>query len=163
MRERTPNLCASVTEPARQRAPVQSYNLFNKESVIMDPFDLRNLSLKNQKTGKETQDQKPPRHKRGEKFLKGPIPWIWLSRAAQQPGKALHVATVIWFLAGIKRMRTVRVSNRDLSALGVKRNAKYYALRALESAGLISVQRHPGCSPEVTILHVGGCTPEDGT
>jgi hypothetical protein len=106
----------------------------------MDPFDLRSLSLKNKRTGKETQNQKLPRHKRGEKFLKGPIPWIWLTRAAQQPGKALHVGIAIWFLAGVRRTRTVRLSNHNLITLGVERNGKYRALCALEKAGLVRNQ-----------------------
>jgi hypothetical protein len=34
--------------------------------------------------------RRPPRHRRGERFLKGPIPWPWISAAAALPGKALH-------------------------------------------------------------------------
>lgn len=43
------------------------------------------------------------RHKPGEKFLKGPIPIDLLEMAANGPEKALHVALVIWFLAGMNR------------------------------------------------------------
>ena len=39
-------------------------------------------------TGREKQ---APRHKPGEKFLKGPIPWPWIESAGALPGKALAI------------------------------------------------------------------------
>jgi hypothetical protein len=94
----------------------------------------------------------PPRHKPGEKFLKGPIPWTWLAKAAHQPGKALHVAIALWFLAGITRKRTVALSGAVLQALGVNRHSGYRGLAALEQAGLVSVERHSGHHSCVTLL-----------
>ena len=95
---------------------------------------------------------KPPRHKPGEKFLKGPIPWTWVVRAAHQPGKALHVAIVLWFLVGVKKTRTVALSGSVLRGLGVNRYSGYRGLVALEQAGLVSAERHPGRNPVVTLL-----------
>ena len=95
---------------------------------------------------------KPPRHKPGERFLKGPIPRRWLERAAQQPGKALHVAVELWFWAGIKNSREVSLSISKMSVLGVKRDAGYRGLAALEETGLVSVVRHRGRKPIVTLL-----------
>lgn len=97
---------------------------------------------------------KLPRHKPGEKFLKGPIPWNWLAKAATQPGKALHVALTLWFLAGMKRSRTVSLATSYLSMLGVNRFAGYRGLKTLERVGLVSVVRHRGRQPMVTILEV---------
>ena len=94
----------------------------------------------------------PPRHKPGERFLKGPIPWTWLVKAAHQPGKALHVAIVLWFLVGVKKTRTVALSGSDLRGLGVGRHSTYRGLAALEQERLVSVERHPGRNPMVTIL-----------
>jgi hypothetical protein len=93
----------------------------------------------------------PPRHKRGEKFLKGPIPWNWLRKAAHQPGKTFHVAIVVWFLAGICRKKSVRLEKKALRELGLNRHAAYRGLKALEKVGLICVERHPGHSPIVTV------------
>jgi DNA-binding MarR family transcriptional regulator len=93
----------------------------------------------------------PPKPRTGEKFLKGPIPWNWLLGAAKLPGKALHVAITIWFLAGIKRDETINLSLKILGDMGVKRNAAYRGLTALEEAGLVSVSRHRGRCPVVTI------------
>jgi hypothetical protein len=94
----------------------------------------------------------PPRHKPGQLFLKGPIPQIWLSRAASLPGKSLHVGLSVWFLAGMTKSRSVRLSARVSRAFGVDRHAKYRALRWLEDAGLVTVVRRSGCSPIVTLL-----------
>jgi len=99
-----------------------------------------------------TRRQKPPRHRQGEKFLKGPIPLAWLSRAAALPGRALQVGLAIWFLAGLKKTRTVTLTNAVLKDFGVDRHAKYRGLAVLEGAGLIAVERQPGHAPRVTLL-----------
>jgi len=93
-----------------------------------------------------------PRHQRGSKFLKGPIPLVWLTAAAKQPGRAVHVALAIWFLAGIKRTPTIALSTSLLSTFGVDRYAGYRGLNALERVRLVSVIRHSGRLPIVTIL-----------
>jgi hypothetical protein len=97
---------------------------------------------------------RPPRHKPGEKFLKGPIPLTWLAIAGEQPGKALHVGVALWHLAGLKRTQTVPLSASLLLTMGVSRHSGYRGLKALEGAGLVSIVRHPGRLPIVTILEV---------
>jgi hypothetical protein len=101
------------------------------------------------------QRRMPPRPRAGEKFLKGPIPFRWLGRAGQLPGKSLHVGIALWFMAGITRNRTVPLANKTLAVLGVDRYAKYRALVWLEGAGLVSVERRPGCNPVVTLHECG--------
>ncbi len=95
---------------------------------------------------------KPPRHRSGEKFLKGPIPWSWLAKAAKQPGKALHVAVALWFWAGVKRSRQVPLSTAQLLKLGANRFSGYRGLKALERVGLVSVIRKQGRHSIVTLL-----------
>jgi hypothetical protein len=89
---------------------------------------------------------------RSPRFLKGPVPWPWIEVAARLPGKALAVGLVLWRLHGAVKSKTVSLSNGEVEALGVDRNAKSRALRDLERAGLITVERQPGCSPRVTIV-----------
>lgn len=120
----------------------------------MDPFDPGNLSLPTTNTKRAMNGEKPPRHRPGEKFLKGPVPWKWLSRAAIQPGRALHVAITIWFMAGIKNNRRMRLPSGILRDFSVSRYSEYRALNNLESAGLISVNRKRGRNPIITILEV---------
>ena len=118
----------------------------------MDPIDPKKLSLSEKKVQGAVPSKLPPRHKRGEKFLKGPIPWNWLCRAAELCGKAFQVAIAIWFLAGVHKKREVKLSGPAVADLGVNRYACYRGLKLLEKAGLISVHRAPGRKAIVTIL-----------
>src|SRR5688572_11330446 len=103
-------------------------------------------------TLKVTQTDERKVKPKDSRFLKGPIPWNWLSKAARQPGRALHVAVSIWFWSGILKTKTFKFSVSKMSELGLDRYAGYRGLNALESAGLISVDGSRGRSPIVTIL-----------
>lgn len=87
-------------------------------------------------------------------FLKGPVSWKWLCKAARLPGKALHVSIGLKFLAGLNKSETISLSGKVLKNLGVTRHSSYRALRKLEDAGLVSVDRHFGRNPIVTILEI---------
>jgi hypothetical protein len=95
---------------------------------------------------------RPPRHKPGGRFLKGPIPWNWLCVALSRGGRAGAVGVALWLRAGLTRKRSVKLPYSDLSSMRVNRYAAWRGLRLLEAAGLVSVERRPGCTPEVTIL-----------
>ena len=97
---------------------------------------------------------KLPRHTPGQEFLRGPIPLAWLAQAAALRGKALAVALAIWFKAGATKCPTVRLGRALLVKVSVSRKAGYRGLAALESAGLVVVERHPGRCPVVTICDV---------
>jgi hypothetical protein len=104
--------------------------------------------------------RRPPRPKRGEHFLKGPISWSWLARAARLPGKALHVGVAVWRLAGMKKAATVSLSLSGLrDEVGVERDAARRGLEALEKAALVHVERHTGRCPRVTLLPVAADGP----
>jgi hypothetical protein len=47
---------------------------------------------------------------------------------------------------------TFPLSNESLEKKGVGREAKRRVLRDLEKAGLITVERHPGRAPKVTLV-----------
>ncbi len=100
----------------------------------------------------EPKRESKPSSTRTKRFLKGPIPLNWLGTAAKQSGKALHVGIALWFLSGLKRSRKVALSQSILSLFGVSRYSGYRGLTELEKAGLVSVVRHPGRNPIVTIL-----------
>jgi hypothetical protein len=123
----------------------------------LDPFaDLDSLSLNGAafKGNPRPRPRKPPRHRPGERFLKGPIPWQWLETTARLPGKALALALHLWQQAGWRRRRTVPVCLSRIG-LGVSRYAARRALQALEVAGLVSVDRRTGHGLAVTLLDVG--------
>ena len=98
------------------------------------------------RTGREKQ---PPRHKPGEKFLKGPIPWPWIELAGLLPGKALAIGLAVWREAGCRNEGTVPL---NLSNQRIPRRTAQRALQALASAGLVSIQHRDGRPPLVTLL-----------
>ncbi len=97
---------------------------------------------------------RPPHHRKGEEFLKGPIPLNWLCLAASLPGKTLAIGSAIWFKAGVTKRNTIRLTGKLLTKFGVGRKAGYRGLERLELAGLVSVERHAGRCPVVTLSEV---------
>ena len=92
------------------------------------------------------------------RFTKGPGPLTWLECAAGLPGRSVHVALALWHEAERSGSRCVALSNTVCLRFHVERNAKYRALRSLELAGLVVVERRRGRSPRVTLLVSEGTT-----
>ena len=88
------------------------------------------------------------------KFLRGPTPWAWLSRAGQLPGRALHVALAIRMWTGIKKTDCIVMPTSTLAEMGVNRHASRRAVRALEQAGLLMVTRRRGRKTRVQVIEV---------
>lgn len=112
------------------------------------PMSVNTLRLKAKPLSRTT----PPRPKRGEKFIKGPIPWNWVAAAGQLPGKAAQVALALWFAAGVHRSRTFPVPMSRIREMGVSRQAAYRCLQAMEDAGLVTLERGSGKRAVVTLL-----------
>jgi hypothetical protein len=132
-----------------------SYSLSPQEidMTLVDPaLDLDRFRLRPAAKPKATKKRRPPRHKGNEWFLKGPIPGAWLTLAARLPGRALHVALALWYLAGLKKTREVKPTGNTWERFGVSPDAAYRGLRALEAAGLVWVDRRRGRCPLVKIL-----------
>jgi hypothetical protein len=135
--------------------PVPSYILLGVcLNIYMDEIEVEKFKLKTEiKLPSPSGNGNPrKRHRPGEKFLCGPIPWDWLTAAARLRGRATQVAIAIWFLRFVKGSMTIRLSGKVLRELGVERKAGYRATKALERAGLISCVHALGKSPIVTIL-----------
>ena len=120
----------------------------------MPPFDLKRLTLSNVGPSNLKPSTRLPRHKGGQKFIKGPIPLVWIQAAAKggRGTKALHVALALWFRAGLENCRVVKLTRSVLQPLGVSPDAARRGLQALEAATLVTVERKPGCCPVVTLL-----------
>ena len=117
-------------------------------STTIDPERLR---LRPSMRGPMPDKTKPPRHGPGEKFLRGPIPWKWLQRAARLPGRALQVALIVWQESGMRNRRTISFCLRWAVDLGMSIDTARRGLRRLEVAGLVTLKRMPGRGVEVTI------------
>ena len=118
----------------------------------MNPIDVDRMRVR--ATPKAMRKVRPPRHVKGEGFLKGPIPLDWLEIAALLPGKSLHAGIALWYAAGLTRSGSIPLSNLSGHRFGCDRNAKYRALAWLEGAGLVKVDRKLGRAPMVTLLEV---------
>ena len=115
-----------------------------KKCLNLDDFRFRDET-------RPVSDQKLPRHRKGKRFLKGPIPWDWLSAAMSLPMQSLAVGILLWdraWMAGGKRTFTFNPRNvsSPLSVFVIRRS-----LHNLESAGLISIKRRHGRLSVVTI------------
>jgi len=86
-----------------------------------------------------------------KRFIKGPIPLEWLLTASKLPGKSLEISMVLWFLKGVTKNHTVKLSGKLVRSFGVSRSTLYRGLAEMENAGLISIQRKKSRSPMVTI------------
>ena len=109
-------------------------NLFEEGDPFDDPL------WKTAKTEPRTAD-----------FVGCPMAWLKQVLPHIQGASQLVVAQLVyrrWVLCG--RRRTFEFPNADLNRLGISRPVKHKALAILEQAGLISVERHPGCAPGVT-------------
>lgn len=96
-----------------------------------------------------------PRPKERERYLGGPIPLGWLSRAASLPGKALHLAVALWYAA----VRTpdknpaVKLTRTLAAEFGLStRTTRARAIESLAGAGLVEVSKRAGRSVMLTIL-----------
>jgi DNA-binding transcriptional ArsR family regulator len=86
------------------------------------------------------------------KFIAGPVDVAWLSQARKLGVKALWVGLSLWFLRGIRHSDSFIVSNLITREWDVLPDAKSRALRKLEKAGLITIERRGKRSPRVTLV-----------
>src|SRR4051794_22731219 len=116
-----------------------------------DPWDLDRLRLPSGSHGEVRPPTGPPRHRRGEAFLRGPIPFHWMAAACRLPGSGLHVATSFQFLQG--RYGSPNRWGLDAVAIGLRISpaTARRGLHAAELAGLLSVVREPGCKISVEV------------
>jgi DNA-binding transcriptional ArsR family regulator len=88
----------------------------------------------------------------GRKFIAGPVDVDWLSQARRLGGPALWVGLALWYLRGLKHSDSFIVSNLTMREWDVLPDAKSRALRKLEKAGLITIERRGKRSPRVTLV-----------
>lgn len=146
---------ADATPPSRGRAPGPSYyESITSTSKAGPDDDIRVVEV-------ETDALRRARRRRVGRFLKGPIPMCDLAAAARLPGKALAVYLAVHHRAALTRSPRLRLPAGLLVELGVDKHAKARALRHLETAGLIRVERQSGRSPLICLTTPTGKEPSD--
>lgn len=157
------NPCGNDPGPVRDRLPCPvSYSccLLSEEIPMgppslpsVDDWALERLRLPPEMIGATGHRRKPPRHRRGDSFIRGPIAYAWIASACRLPGSGLPVAMAYRFHTGRFRYRHGR--RWDLSdvaaGLGIAPRSARRGLRAAEVAGLLSVSREPGCKLAVSV------------
>ena len=129
----------------------------------LDPWDLDRLRLPAELVGDVASRRRPPRHRSGDPFIKGPIPYAWIASACRLPGAGLHVAMAFRFYRGRFRFkpRERRWSLSDVAkGLRISDDSARRGLHAAELAGLLAVEREPGCKLAVSVLDL--TEPESG-
>jgi hypothetical protein len=118
----------------------------------VDVWDLDRLRLPIEMIGNLGGRKRPPRHRPGDPFIRGPIPYAWMASACRLPGAGLRVAMSFRFLCC--RFRGENRWGLDVIAEGlrVSPDTARRGLHAAELAGLLSVSREPGCKLAVSIL-----------
>ena len=86
------------------------------------------------------------------KFIAGPIDVQWVVQAKRLGATPLLVGMALWHLKKLRQADTFTVSNLMLQEWGIQPDAKSRAVRALERAGLIRVDRRGKRSPRVTLI-----------
>ena len=77
-------------------------------------------------------------------FIKGPLPLNELLPVIRMPGKTLALWLLIRHRSDLNRGNWATLPQRILREWGIGRNARADALRRLEQAGLIEVERPKG-------------------
>lgn len=115
----------------------------------IDPFDPARLRLSDERVGRVG----PPRHAEGEPFLRGPIAFDWVGRAAMLAGPGFSLAMLCRFLRDRFPIRPKRYSLAEYaSGVGASVWTVRRAFREAERAGLVSIDREPGRKPAVAII-----------
>lgn len=89
-------------------------------------------------------------------FLRGPIPMSWLAKAAKLPGQALFAGLLLWHEAGMRKSRTVAFHTAKMVSAGFHEDTARRAIRELERASLVTVERLPGRLMRVTLPPASG-------
>ncbi len=90
------------------------------------------------------------RHRR---FIWGPLPLRWFSRASRLASKACNVALAIWYKRGLmKSKEDLPITPKVLGEFDVSSKTGRRVLQLFDENGLIELKRQSGKSPRVTIL-----------
>ena len=114
-------------------------------------FSLESLRVKEQPSTTIPPSPIKPKSKH-QLFIKGPIPYIWLSKANALGGSTGVIANGLWFYVGLKKSRQFKIDHQLDKLSGVSRQTRQSALIKLERAGLIRVTNKAGNYPTVEIL-----------
>ncbi len=84
-------------------------------------------------------------------FIMG-APLLWIMQACCLGAREARLAWVCWYLHGVNKGESFKLSNVWAQRFGLSRDVKSKAIQSLVDAGLIEVDQSPGCAPVITVL-----------
>jgi DNA-binding MarR family transcriptional regulator len=98
------------------------------------------------------------RIRRGERFLKGPIPLRDIAAAARLPGKSLALFLAVHHQIALTGKPIITIPASLLADLGISRSTKARCLKSLEQVGLVGVARSKGRAARIQLnnTNIGG-------
>jgi hypothetical protein len=96
-------------------------------------------------------DHSLPKHREGERFIKGPIPLDWIKVASRCGYCAEAVGLLLWYASGLQRSNPCKLTPSILAELHVHPRTARRVLERFQEGGLVSVVFHRGRSPLVTL------------
>ena len=106
----------------------------------------------------QTSFSRQSRIRRGERFLKGPIPLRDIAAAAKLPGKSLALFLAVRHQTDLTSKPIITLPAGLLAQLGISRSAKARCLKSLEQAGLVDVERSKGRAARIQLRKSKGET-----
>jgi hypothetical protein len=116
-----------------------------------DPFDPDNLRIRDDEIPTRRVELPSVRSRIDRQFLPA-LPERVFRALVKLPRKAWAVYQVIKLRARLMKCSTVELSGRFLGRFGLTRHDKRNALRHLERAGLVRVERRARKNPTITVL-----------
>ena len=117
-----------------------------------DIWDLDRLRLPAERVGSPESSRRPPRHRPGDPFIKGPILYAWIASACRLPAAGLRVAMACRFLCCRFRRENRWGPDTIAKGLRISDDSVRRGLHSAELAGLLAVRRKPGCKLVVSVL-----------
>ena len=89
------------------------------------------------------------------RFIKGPIPVLWIAEAFRlRKPSAGKVAVALFYHRGLCAKDEFKIEPARFRELGIDESTRRRGMAELELAGLISVRRKPGRAPSVSMLRL---------
>lgn len=138
----------------RMLHPSYSLSLYSLFYRYMTLLDLDQYRAKPNGKPIPAKRQSLPRHKSREGFSLAAIPDTWLERLRPLSYATRWVGFALWSLGTKEKSRTVAPTGKTWHKFNISRDSAQRGMAALEQAGLITMEKHRGRCPVVTICEV---------
>jgi hypothetical protein len=85
-------------------------------------------------------------------FIKGPIPYDWITIATSLGKSPGLVGLGLWFYKGLNNSYTFKIDHKLDDLCSISRQTRQDSLRKLDKAGLIKLTQPLGAYPHIQIL-----------